>query len=44
MSAPTDPVHEGRDQTAHPSIDAEVAHSPLDAPHEMEASCEEIER
>ncbi len=44
MSAPTDYAHEGRDQTAPPATDAQVAHSPLDAPHEMEASCEEIER
>jgi hypothetical protein len=44
MRAPTDHAHEGRDQTASPSTDTQVANSLLDAPHEMEASCEEIER
>jgi hypothetical protein len=44
MSSTTDHVHEGRDQTAHPSTDAPVADGPLDAPREMEASFEEIER
>jgi hypothetical protein len=44
MRAPTDHGTEGRDQTAPPSTDTQVANSPLDAPHEMEASFEEIER
>jgi hypothetical protein len=44
MSSTTDPVHEGRDQTVSPSSDAQAANSPLDAPPEMEASFEEIER
>jgi len=44
MRAPTDDAHEGRNQTASPSTDAQVANSPLDAPHEREASFEEIER
>jgi hypothetical protein len=44
MSAPTDHVHEGRDQTAPPSPDAQGPDGPLDAPRETEASFEEIER
>jgi hypothetical protein len=44
MSSSTDHVHEGHDQTAHPSTDAPVADGPLDTPREMEASFEEIER
>jgi hypothetical protein len=44
MSSITDPVHEGRDQIAHPSTDAPVADGPLDNPRELEASFEEIER
>ena len=44
MRSTTDHVHEGRDQTASPSTDAQVANSPVDAPHETEASFEEIER
>jgi hypothetical protein len=44
MSSTTDHVHEGRDQTAFPSTDAQVADGPLDAPQETEASFEEIER
>jgi hypothetical protein len=44
MSSMTDHVHDGRDQTTSPSPDAQVANSPLDAPHEREASFEEIER
>ena len=44
MRAPTDHAHEGRHQTVPASPDAPVANSPLEAPHEREASCEEIER
>jgi hypothetical protein len=44
MRSTTDHVHEGRDQTAPPSTDAQVADGPLDAPRETEASFEEIER
>jgi hypothetical protein len=44
MRSSTDHVHEGHDQTAHPSTNAPVADGPLDAPREMEASFEEIER
>jgi hypothetical protein len=44
MSSTTDHVHEGHDQTAPPPTDAQVANSPLDAPREMEATFEEIER
>ena len=43
-SAATDHVHEGRDQIAHPSTDAQVLDGPLDASQETEASFEEIER
>lgn len=38
MSSTTDHAHERRDQTVHPSIDAQVPDDPL------EASCEAIER
>ena len=45
MSSTTDHVHEGCDETAHPSTDARVARDdPLDAPPETEVSFEEIER
>jgi hypothetical protein len=44
MRSTTDHVHEGRDQTAPPSPDAQVADGPLDAPRETEATFEEIER
>ena len=44
MSSPTDHIHEGRDQSAYPSTDAQVPDGPLDASREMEASFEEIER
>jgi hypothetical protein len=44
MRSTTDPVHEGRDQTAHPPTDAQGPDGPLDAPPETEASFEEIER
>ncbi len=44
MSSPTDDAHEGHDQTAHPSPDARGPEGTMDAPPEMEASFEEIER
>jgi hypothetical protein len=44
MSAPTDPVYEGRDQTAYPSPEARGSEGTMDAPRETEASFEEIER
>jgi hypothetical protein len=44
MSSTTDHVHEGCDETAHPSTDAQVEDDPLDAPRETEVSFEEIER
>jgi hypothetical protein len=44
MSSTTDHVHGGRDQTAHPSTEAQVPDGPLDASRETEASFEEIER
>jgi len=44
MRSTTDPVHEGRDQTAHPPTDERVPDGPMDAPPETEASFEEIER
>jgi hypothetical protein len=43
-SATTDQVHEGCDQIAHPSTDAQVLDGPLDASREIEAPFEEIER
>jgi hypothetical protein len=42
--ATTDDVHQGRNQIAHPSTDAQVPNDPLDASRETEASFEEIER
>ena len=44
MRSTTDHAHEGHDQTASPSTDAQVPDGPLDASREMEASFEEIER
>jgi hypothetical protein len=44
MGSTTDDVHEGRDQTVHPPTDAQFPDETMDAPREMEASCEEIER
>jgi len=44
MSATTDHVHEGRDPTVPPLTRARGPERPLDAPPEMEASFEEIER
>ena len=44
MSSTTDHVHEGRDQTASPAIDAREPEGAMDAPPETEASFEEIER
>jgi hypothetical protein len=44
MSAPTDHVHEGRDQTAPPPTDARGPEGTMYAPPETEASFEEIER
>jgi hypothetical protein len=44
MRLTTDHVHEGRDQTAHPSPEAQGPDGPLEASHETEASFEEIER
>jgi hypothetical protein len=44
MRSTTDHVHEGRDQTAHPSTDAQVPNETVDAPRDVEASFEEIER
>lgn len=44
MSAPTDHAHEGHDQTAPFPTDARGPEGTMDAPREMEASCEEIER
>ena len=44
MSAPTDPIHEGHDQTAPPPTDARGPEGTLYAPPETEASFEEIER
>jgi hypothetical protein len=43
-SSTTDHIHEGRDQIAHSSTDAQVPDGPLDASRETEASFEEIER
>jgi hypothetical protein len=44
MSAPTDHVHEGRDQTARPPTEARGPEGTMDGPPETEASFEEIER
>jgi hypothetical protein len=44
MSATTDHVHEGRNPTVPPQTEARGPERPMDAPPEMEASCEEIER
>jgi len=44
MRSITDPVHERRDQTAHPPIDGRGPDGTMDAPRETEASCEAIER
>jgi len=44
MRSTTDPVHEGRDQTAPPPTDAWGPEGTMDAPPETEASFEEIER
>jgi hypothetical protein len=44
MSAPTDHVHEGYDQTALLPTDARGPEGMMDAPPETEASFEEIER
>jgi hypothetical protein len=44
MSAITDHVHEGRDQTVPPLIEARGPESPRYTPPEMEDSFEEIER
>jgi hypothetical protein len=44
MSATTDHVPEGRDQTVPPLPEARGPERPMDAPPEREASCEEIER
>ena len=44
MSAPTDYAHAGRDQTARPPTDTRGPKGTMDAPPEMEASFEEIER
>jgi hypothetical protein len=44
MSSTTDHGTEGRDQTASASTDAQGPESTMDAPREMEASFEEIER
>jgi hypothetical protein len=44
MRSTTDPVHKGHDQTAPPPTDARGLEGTMDAPPEMEASFEEIER
>jgi hypothetical protein len=44
MSAPTDPVHEGRDQTTRPLTEARGPEGTMYAPPETEISFEEIER
>lgn len=44
MSASTDHVHEGRNQTVRPLTEARGPESPMDAPPELEDSFEEIER
>jgi hypothetical protein len=44
MRSITDPVHAGRDQTVPLLTEAQGPESPMDAPPEMEDSCEAIER
>ena len=44
MSSTTDHAHEGHDQTAPPPTDARGPEGTMDAPPEMEASFEKIER
>jgi hypothetical protein len=44
MTSTTDHSHEGRDQTASSPTDARGPEGTMDAPPEMEASFEEIER
>jgi hypothetical protein len=44
MSSTTDPVHEGRDQTAPSPTDARGPEGTMDTPPETEAFFEEIER
>jgi hypothetical protein len=44
MSTTTDYIHEGRDQTVPPLPEARGPERPMDAPPEVEDSCEEIER
>jgi hypothetical protein len=44
MRSTTDHVHEGRDQTAHPSTDAQVPDETMDAPRDMGTFFEEIQR
>jgi hypothetical protein len=44
MSLTTDGAHEEHDQTAPASPYAREPEGMIDAPREMEASCEEIER
>jgi hypothetical protein len=44
MSAHTDHITEGHDQTAPPPTDARGPEGTVYAPPETEASCEEIER
>ena len=44
MRAPTDHAYKGRDQTASAPPDARGPDGAMDAPPELEASFEEIER
>jgi hypothetical protein len=44
MSSTTDHVHEGRDPTVPPLPETRGPEGTMDAPPEMEASFEEIER
>jgi hypothetical protein len=44
MRSITDPVHAGRDQTAHSPIDGWGSDGTMDAPRETDASCGAIER
>jgi hypothetical protein len=44
MSSTTDHVHEAHDQITPPPTDARGPEGTTDAPPEMEASCEAIER
>jgi hypothetical protein len=44
MSATTDSVHEGRDQTVPSLPEGQGPESPMDAPAELEDFCEAIER